>query len=42
MINATAPLHYSELFDALDEDEVSKLAAMCSEFVAVEDSMMAR
>jgi CRP-like cAMP-binding protein len=40
MLKATAPLHHSELFDTLTEEEITKLAPLCSEFAAVEDSIV--
>ena len=40
MINGFAPLQQSELFATLTEDELSRLAPMCSDFVAIEDALL--
>ena len=40
MITTVAPLKKSELFAKLTEDELSKLAPLCSPFVVIEDAVL--
>ena len=40
MIQATARLRDNELFGALTEEELSRLAPLCSDFVVIEDAVV--
>ena len=40
MISSISPLQQNELFETLAEEELSKLAPLCSRFAAIEDSVI--
>ena len=40
MLNSVAPLKYCELFGNLKDEELARLAPMCSDYAVVEDAMV--
>lgn len=40
MLSSLAPLRYCELFGNLEEEELARLAPLCSDYVVVEDAMV--
>ena len=40
MLSSVAPLKYNELFKALTEEELSRLASICSDYVVIQDAVV--